>query len=496
MNEVQFISALVTKCNIDLSDIEDIFRFFKISKNYFDIVSLYFKLKRDYQDISQYNVNIISLGTKCLSRTIPTRLGFIKTQAEGRKQLPFDLAVHPIESVFKLLKDDFQGYKADNIIYNKLYEEYPFFSSTKLNILFNHDFSNNIKNYSIDDFNQQLKVRSDNFLKIAKEGRNLFLVSDNQCFNLLYIDKINDLITKYNKSNKLVFINTGKKLLYSSKYEILNIPFPVIDKKGYIWFNPNHYLTLQGYNFEKTIGDFLYTYIIKNFQKQIEVKNYSHKNSLDYNYIASNRLLAIKENILALEYAYKCIENCIDDKKFKYYILISSIYLELNKLDHAIKYAYKAIDSSTFDSYKNLIILLRRSKKFEEAIDVLNQTIKNIIKNDFIIGWSYFQLSLILAEKKQISQAIDYAQISLKYDSVKIGYKNNLILLLIKDKKYDDAINMIKNILQVTEYHWGYMQLARIYSIQRKRAEAIACAQKAIELNPNEEKYKIFLKNI
>jgi hypothetical protein len=55
-------------------------------------------------------IGVVSLGCDCVSRAVLARWGLKKTAKLGEKSGPFDLAVHPPETVSALLADDFSGY--------------------------------------------------------------------------------------------------------------------------------------------------------------------------------------------------------------------------------------------------------------------------------------------------------------------------------------------------------------------------------------------------
>ena len=56
---------------------------------------------------------IVSLGCNCLVRTILTRGGVKPSKKEGELSCPFDLVSHPLPTIIKCLKTDFDGYLDD-----------------------------------------------------------------------------------------------------------------------------------------------------------------------------------------------------------------------------------------------------------------------------------------------------------------------------------------------------------------------------------------------
>ena len=54
--------------------------------------------------------HVVSLGCDCFSRTMASRLGFMRRRLEGYESGPFDIAYHSYAAVCSLLRDDFAGY--------------------------------------------------------------------------------------------------------------------------------------------------------------------------------------------------------------------------------------------------------------------------------------------------------------------------------------------------------------------------------------------------
>lgn len=92
-------------------------------------------------------IGVVSLGCDCWSRSVLSRWGLKKTAKLGEQSGPFDLAVHPPETVAALLANDFSGYlepdqlafrEADSICIQRHYH-----------VSFNHEVG---AEYASDDF--------------------------------------------------------------------------------------------------------------------------------------------------------------------------------------------------------------------------------------------------------------------------------------------------------------------------------------------------------
>lgn len=71
---------------------------------------------RHFQQHNKYH--LISLGYNCFGRLTFSFWGLKPRKADGEKTMPFDISVHPLQTVTSLLQSGFQGY-FDNIKYDE-----------------------------------------------------------------------------------------------------------------------------------------------------------------------------------------------------------------------------------------------------------------------------------------------------------------------------------------------------------------------------------------
>ena len=82
-------------------------------------------------------VGVVSLGCDCWSRAVLSRWGLKKTAKLGEQTGPFDLAVHPPETVAALLSNDFSGYlDPDQLAYR---EADSICVHSRYHVTFNHE---------------------------------------------------------------------------------------------------------------------------------------------------------------------------------------------------------------------------------------------------------------------------------------------------------------------------------------------------------------------
>jgi len=215
--------------------------------------------RKDVTD--KYNFTYISLGYDCLPRTLAAKYGIIPSRKAGRLTGPFDLAVHPLPAVIKLLSDNFTDYdSADYEITNGNTARLK-----KLNILFNHD---QIPQYFENDF----KILKEVYLKRAKnfqtyaQKEHLLFVANIRPQDYAFLPSFCDLISKkYPKAMLvLLFTKTPPNNLHQINANTKTI-ISLIPRDNYSWFMINDFGTPEGMAFEHNIITTLVDIIKTNF---------------------------------------------------------------------------------------------------------------------------------------------------------------------------------------------------------------------------------------
>jgi serine/threonine protein kinase/lipopolysaccharide biosynthesis regulator YciM len=173
-------------------------------------------------------------------------------------------------------------------------------------------------------------------------------------------------------------------------------------------------------------------------------------------------------------------------------------YIGISEYSKAIELAKKIIEieKDNLNIYQNLYI----AAKAINDIDSLIISIENIIR---LTGYNkdlLYELAQIYEIKGQYSKAINII-INLISDeedfATKISYKEYLIELMIKNKDYENALNLIFELISINSSNpLYYEKAANIYYLTGKLEEAIKNLETALSLDPTNISYYKFLAKI
>lgn len=208
-------------------------------------------------------VRHLSLGEDCLPRTLLTRWGLKPPSKLGEKSHPFDLAIHPLETVLKLLEDDFSGYlDPESIIFD---EKLNICTIPTLGIHFNHEKG---REYSENNFTKLIdtyKRRIDNFRLAVRDPSPIIFVTHIRRpdeIHLPILSKICSELRRIRNGNyfELKIINTWAHLQKNSKSTEPTLLPPEVDSfdisypfSNYVWYNELHASSELGYLFERQL---------------------------------------------------------------------------------------------------------------------------------------------------------------------------------------------------------------------------------------------------
>jgi serine/threonine protein kinase/lipopolysaccharide biosynthesis regulator YciM len=173
-------------------------------------------------------------------------------------------------------------------------------------------------------------------------------------------------------------------------------------------------------------------------------------------------------------------------------------YIGISEYSKAIELAKKIIEieKDNLNIYQNLYI----AAKAINDIDSLIISIENIIR---LTGYNkdlLYELAQIYEIKGQYSKAsnIIINLISDEEDfATKISYKEYLIELMIKNKDYENALNLIFELISINSSNpLYYEKAANIYYLTGKLEEAIKNLETALSLDPTNISYYKFLAKI
>jgi len=173
-------------------------------------------------------------------------------------------------------------------------------------------------------------------------------------------------------------------------------------------------------------------------------------------------------------------------------------YIGISEYSKAIELAKKIIEieKDNLNIYQNLYI----AAKAINDIDSLIISIENIIR---LTGYNkdlLYELAQIYEIKGQYPKAINII-INLISDeedfATKISYKEYLIELMIKNKDYENALNLIFELISINSSNpLYYERAANIYYLTGKLEEAIKNLETALSLDPTNISYYKFLAKI
>ncbi|ELS00524.1 Putative papain-like cysteine peptidase (DUF1796) [Xenococcus sp. PCC 7305] len=222
----------------------------------------------NHRELSKHNCKIVSLGSNCMSRTIPTRWGLKLSKSMGELTHPFDLSIHPYNSVCQVIENEFQDY-LDPILLKKNHNGVP--KHKKYQIVFNHERDSY---FSQNNFRQLIKIyeaRIKNFYHDVNKYSIIFLYFNKPKENIFPLELAKIIQNKFKEVNhKLLYINTGEKNFGpddSQFPENLIAKHIRLPSEDYNWSQPQHYATEPGKNFELSIIEAIKQVLIDYFPK-------------------------------------------------------------------------------------------------------------------------------------------------------------------------------------------------------------------------------------
>lgn len=219
----------------------------------------YDRQRKEYikNDLSNKNYCIISLGWDCFSWTLPTWYGLKPTKEQGELSYPFDLAMHTLPNIIKILHNHFVDY-LDDVYYDDVTK---LWRNNKYYIKYNHD-----EGLTLEEFKNRYIKRIENFYQTINDAKNIFFI-----YHALNSDNIEDIL-QLGKELQNICIDTQfhlivishkwKKIPNCSDISLCYQPLPW---KEYSWWQRDH-LTPQGIRFEHAIINKLLKIMQQNLQ--------------------------------------------------------------------------------------------------------------------------------------------------------------------------------------------------------------------------------------
>lgn len=333
----------------------------------------------------------------------------------------------------------------------------------------------------------------------------------------------NYYLNKYGKTEKI--LNLLGDIYYSIKDYVNSY---VVFNKLYNLTEDNTYLVLaarSALNYDPNLAINILTNLLYIFKESTEIDPFFYK---IYKYLGlayfklGKHDLAISNLTLYLKYikddasvfpslikSYKLLGKNIELIKIYSSILdyiedtetlkeAMEFYIGISQYDKAISLGKKIIEieKDNLNIYQNLYI----AAKAINDVDSLIISIENIIR---LLGYNkdlIYELAQAYENKTQYSKAINFLLnlISDEEDfNTKINYKEYLIELMIKAKDYENALNLIFELISINSNNPIYYEkAANIYYLIGKTEEAIKNLETALSLDPSNINYYKLLSKI
>ena len=230
---------------------------------------------------TQYN-HLVSLGSGCLPRTVPTRQGYKHTKAQGEMTLPFDLALHRYEGLLRIITSNFNDYcnpTAFTIVRDQQLGV-DFIEHEGYQVRFVHEsLDGNLEIYAAARFGKLItryQRRIENFRRCLEDNDILFIaeyetypIDLNQAIKTAFPDLRYRLLAlnifRPRRSATRHFYPVSE---YAPEIDYYPMPYPSDD---YRWWEPSFFTSQDGVRFENRIGSILSQYV-----KRIDLPDYNN----------------------------------------------------------------------------------------------------------------------------------------------------------------------------------------------------------------------------
>lgn len=174
------------------------------------------------------------------------------------------------------------------------------------------------------------------------------------------------------------------------------------------------------------------------------------------------------------------------------YFVLAENNRKANKYSEAIDEYSLAI---RYDSTQEQFYLMKAKcqvtvKQFNNAIDTFEKGLRHFPEN----GFMNYQLARLYLRKDYFEQAVHYFDQSFKYlsnssKSQRINAKNQIIMILFKEKQYDKIRSHINDVLSLTDQNFIALYYSgKLYNMKGNYESAVKEIKKALEIAPNNEK--------
>lgn len=197
---------------------------------------------------SKYTYSYISLGYDCLPRTLLTKWGIMPPKKKGTLTCPFDLSVHPLSAVIRLIESNFSDYLSpENFCLND--KGLPIHRT--LQITFNHEQDPALHEDQFYGLRKIYEKRIQNFLLMANNPNAIFVVNVRESA-MANVPNLLNALSKFGEKPLIIITDSESKLApISNLAHIINIEHPKI--QGYKWYLPEFFATAASFKSEEAV---------------------------------------------------------------------------------------------------------------------------------------------------------------------------------------------------------------------------------------------------
>lgn len=211
--------------------------------------------------IDRTKYQIISLGSDCMSRTLPTFWGLKPRKKDGEKSFPFDLSGNNITGLKQNLKTDFADF-FDGLVWSKDFNHYI---NIKKGCYYLHEEDLSDTPESVALFHQRFSERIDNFRAALKADKPIIFVfhygEQLCCSTPDEVDGLYELVKELRGDKPMSFfiIDTTRTLKNVHKDALLYQPDFL--PQDYVWHTDASRYTSEGIRFEHEMMEKLLTLV-------------------------------------------------------------------------------------------------------------------------------------------------------------------------------------------------------------------------------------------
>lgn len=289
---------------------------------------------------------------------------------------------------------------------------------------------------------------------------------------------------EYEKEKNEIYSKV-RKLLIRKKYNAIARELYVLSKK-YTVDTDREYYFYMGIVYVKRS---LYQNAVESYLKAIELSpNYSKaRNSLGTLYCRLHKFH------LAIEHFQKALEYNPYNPFINYNL--GNLYFDIEDYQNALRYIQKAIEyKKNFGSaYHKLGIIMFTKKRYAESIEYFKSAIKFKKKSHT----TYYYLGLAYYHLEEASKAVYCLKVALKFKRDFFEAALELGKMYQSYGEFENALILYKKSSRLNpDYDELSLLMVDCYRELRRYSDAIKIIKSLIEKYPDNERFKVYLKNL